>query len=486
MFYKFFGDVFSTRTSYAELFYERLAALRDSVCVARVLFRVFRVRSPCLKTRGLTSVFTAKLLKYSMKTTFFVHLLQNNLVWNEILHYFAAEYFYLLTNIRINMKKLFTLIAATFIAASVSAQTVTESKTSDNWYVGINGGVAWKTTENSWLSNLNGNAGLRIGRYFTPVFGLAVEGNVHFSNKPYESTGTAINYLNTNLLGTINLSNWFGGYKGEPRAFEVSVLYGPGWGHIFGTNGYCSNGITAKGAIDFAFNLGSAKAWQIYLEPAIIHTIAGDDICNDAGVQYNINKSGLQLNVGIVYKFKNSNGTHNFTIAELRDQAEIDALNAKINELRGDLNGKDKALADKDAQLAAKDKQISDLQAALDECNSRPTKPETATNLQPTVLFRQGKSVIDPAQYAPIELIATYMKNHPDAIVEIKGYASPEGSAELNQKLSEDRAAAVKDALVKKYKISADRLTTQGCGATDKLFEQVEFNRVATFNDNTK
>ena len=189
----------------------------------------------------------------------------------------------------------------------------------------------------------------------------------------------------------------------------------------------------------------------------------------------------FQVNAGVIYKFKNSNGTHNFTIAQLRDQAEIDGLNSKINDLRNDLNGKD-------AQLAAKDRQIADLQKALDECNKKPkyVKPATATNLQPTVLFRQGKSVVDKAQYAPIELIAQYMKNHADAKVEIKGYASPEGPADLNQKLSEERAAAVKDILVKKYKIAADRLTTKGCGVTDKLFEQVEFNRVATFNDNSK
>lgn len=189
----------------------------------------------------------------------------------------------------------------------------------------------------------------------------------------------------------------------------------------------------------------------------------------------------MQLNAGVIYKFKNSNGTHNFTIAKLRDQAEIDGLNSQINSLRNDLNGKD-------AQLAAKDRQIADLQNALDECNKKPkyVKPATATNLQPTVLFRQGKSVIDPAQYAPIELIATYMKKNPTAKVEIKGYASPEGSAELNQKLSDARAEVVKKALIKKYKIAADRLTTKGMGATDKLFEQVEFNRVATFNDSSK
>ena len=110
------------------------------------------------------------------------------------------------------MKKLGLLITAAAMAASVSAQTVTESKTFDNFYIGINGGVATKTTGNSWMKNLNSNAGLRIGRNFTPVFGMAAEGNAYFSNKPFASTGTAVRALNTSLLGTVNLSNWFGGY----------------------------------------------------------------------------------------------------------------------------------------------------------------------------------------------------------------------------------------------------------------------------------
>lgn len=40
------------------------------------------------------------------------------------------------------MKKIFTLCAAAALAASATAQTVTESKTFDNWYIGINGGLA--------------------------------------------------------------------------------------------------------------------------------------------------------------------------------------------------------------------------------------------------------------------------------------------------------------------------------------------------------
>ena len=376
------------------------------------------------------------------------------------------------------MKKLGLLFAAAAMAVSVNAQTVTESKTFDNFYIGINGGAQVKTTGESWMNNLNSNAGLRIGRWFTPVFGLAAEGNVYFNDhcKHYmPQSKTVARYMNVGLIGTVNLSNWFAGYKGEPRLFEVVPVYGFGWGHTFGTDENY-NVLTSKAGIDFTFNLGKAKAWQGYVEPSMNWSLNGYGY---EGVAYNINKSAFQLNAGIVYKFKNSNGSHNFTIAQLRDQNEIDGLNSQINSLRGDLN-------DKDAQLSAKDKQIKDLQNALDECNKKPkyVKPATATNLQPTVLFRQGKAVVDNSQMPNIELIAQYMKNHPEAKVEIKGYASPEGNKDFNQALSQKRADAVKNVLVKKYKIAADRLTTKGMGATDKLFKQVEFNRVSTFNDN--
>lgn len=389
------------------------------------------------------------------------------------------------------MKKITTLFAAAVMAASASAQTVTESKTFDNMYFGINTGVSTATKGHHWLQDFRPNLGVRLGRNFTPVFGLAAESNIYFKEVGRKQgglhkTGTAVNGINTSLLGTVNLTNWVGGYKGEPRCFEVSAVYGLGWGHVFSNAADYNdnmNMFTSKAGLDFAFNLGKAKAWQFYVEPSMNWALNGNGY---EGVKYDINRAMFQVNVGLVYKFKNSNGTHNFTLASGRDQAEVDALNAQINSLRE----QNATLTSKDEQnqknLSAKDAEINNLKKALDECNKRPTKTATATNLQPTVIFRQGKSVVDPAQVASIELIANYMKNHKDANVEIKGYASPEGSKELNQRLSEKRAEAVKDILVKKYKISANRLKTTGMGATDKLFEQVEFNRVATFNDSTK
>lgn len=372
------------------------------------------------------------------------------------------------------MKKIFTLFAGLMAAATLSAQTVLESKTFDNVYIGINGGLATKATGHAWLKDMNPNVGLRIGRNFTPVFGLAAESNVYFKNTNGHTTGTVVNGMNTSLLGTTNLTNLFGGYKGEPRLFELTALYGLGWGHVFGhpTKDYKADMLTSKAALDFGFNLGQKKAWQLYIEPAMIWALNGNGY---QGVKYDVNRASFQLNVGLVYKFKNSNGSHNFVVAELRDQAEIDILNNKINDLRGELAGKDD-------EMAAKDRQIAELKQQLADCQNQTTT--ACESLQPVVIFRQGKSTIDRAQYASIELIAKYMKDNQDAKVEIKGYASPEGSAKFNQKLSQARAEAVKKALVKRYNISADRIEAKGMGATNKLSERVEFNRVATFSNN--
>ena len=147
---------------------------------------------------------------------------------------------------------------------------------------------------------------------------------------------------------------------------RVSALYGLGWMHVFSNNKFLKaatsenrNRMTSKAALDFAFNFGSAKQFQFYVEPSInfaflgqsnshnvsasaagpvfteVHADYGYKATGQAGQPaYNINNSFVQLNAGLVYKFANSNGTHNFTIVTPRDQAEIDALNAQINELR--------------------------------------------------------------------------------------------------------------------------------------------------------
>ena len=353
------------------------------------------------------------------------------------------------------------------MAASVSAQTVAESKAFDNVYVGINGGVATKTTGHKWLSDLDPNAGIRVGRYFTPVFGLAVEGNAYFSNKPWHSTGTAVRATNVSLLGTVNLSNLFGGYKGEPRAFEVSALYGLGWAHVF-TNDKTAknltsgqrNRMTSKAALDFAYNFGSQKQWQVYVEPSINFAFLGKAysklpigggvvshnvpygykaVAQDGQPAYNINNSFVQLNAGVVYKFKNSNGTHNFTIVVPRDQAEIDALNAQINELR---NRKPEVIT----------------KEVVKEVPAVKVKEFTVSDLV-FVTFAQGKSVLTKEAKAALDNIKEGVH------VQVVGTASPEGSKEINDRISQARADVVANYL-KGRGVNVDEATGKGVQGT--------------------
>ena len=60
----------------------------------------------------------------------------------------------------------------------------------------------------------------------------------------------------------------------------------------------------------------------------------------------------------------------------------------------------------------------------------------------------------------------------------ITGYASPEGSEELNERIARQRAEAVQKMLVNKYGISKERIVAEGQGI-GYMFEEPDWNRVS-------
>ncbi len=399
------------------------------------------------------------------------------------------------------MKKLFIILAAVVLTMSVSAQekeVVTAHKTFDNWYLGINAGAATpmqKWGDAGFMKGIAPSFGLRLGKNFTTSFGVAIDANAYFESteKSLMKTRTFVDAINIDALGTFNVSNFFGGYLGKPRRVELIALGGIGWSHQFGALTR-ANGINSKAALDLAFNLGNSRAVQLYLEPAVIFGLWNNARMVNALSRHGSNfkfdsRSGLfQLNVGVNFKFGTSNGTKNFAFAQLRDQGEIDDLNARINELRDENDNKDRRIARDIRRIAELEDSLEAAKKVKAPVVTKVTKVVNVNNnvLQPTVIFGQGKSSVDAAQMASVAMIAKYMKNHPESKILIKGYASPEGNPELNQKLSVARAQSVKDALVSRYGIAASRLTIQGMGATDELFDELDFNRVATFTDTSK
>lgn len=372
------------------------------------------------------------------------------------------------------MKKIFTLFTLGAAMLTASAQQPVQShKFFDNWSIGVYGGAVTPTTR-SLFSHTRGVAGLELTKQITPVFGLGVQSTMGFN-----TTGsyTAVDNVNSLLLGKVNFTNWFCGYKGEPRLFEVEGVGGIGFNRYFGaTDEYAvANGTTfsSKLGLNLNFNLGDDKAWTVSLRPAIAYDMEGGRGLTQA--QLNVNNSVLELTAGVVYHFKTSNGKHHFVNVKAYDQAEVDGLNAQINALRSDLSNKD-------GQLKAANARVRDLQAQLNDCRNRQPVVETVTDnrqsLESIVTFRQGKSVIDASQLPNVERIATYLKNHKEAKVVIKGYASPEGSAEINARLASERADAVKNMLINKYKIAASRIVSEGQGIGD-MFSEPDWNRVS-------
>lgn len=78
------------------------------------------------------------------------------------------------------------------------------------------------------------------------------------------------------------------------------------------------------------------------------------------------------------------------------------------------------------------------------------------------VLFRTGRADIE--DYGDIDKAAKLLKDNPEINVEIAGYTDSRGSRRKNYKLSQDRADAVKQALVYRGGIEPTRIVAKGYG----------------------
>ena len=379
------------------------------------------------------------------------------------------------------MKKLFTIVAMGAAVLTASAQkTVQGSRFFDNWSVGIVGGGIVPTTNSDYIKDVRATYGVEINKQITPIFGLGAQltaaNNVTPSKNIFDAT-------NVTLMGRLNLSNIFLGYKGVPRTFEAELAVGCGWGRNYYPstvrNDY--DYLTSKYGFNFNFNLGEQKAWTIGIKPSLVLNMSSDRNFHVIEPSLtNKDMAAFELMAGVAYHFKNkSNGKHYMTFIKAYDQAEVDGLHAKINDLRAQVN-------EKDGQIAKANADNRNLQQQLNDArNQKPTiKTETKTitnnfsSLEQTVTFRQGKSVVDASQLPNVERVATFLKNHKNSTVDIKGYASPEGSAEVNARIAKARAEAVKTILVNKYKIAASRINAEGQGVGN-MFSENDWNRVS-------
>jgi len=310
------------------------------------------------------------------------------------------------------MKKILLMLALFSAVVTANAQIATENSNAfDNVGVGVTAGVSTPLDFNS-VFPLNTNVGLKITKDITPVIGFQIEGLAVLNDNHFSDLKTAVKATNVGLNGALNLSNFFWGYKGTPRVFEVSTVAGLGWLHTWNTS---ENSLTAKTGLDLAFNLGKNKAHSLVLTPAVYWNLHKID-----AIQFNKKGAQLALNLSYIYHFKTSNGTHHFKTYD------VGAMISEIDRLNG----------------------------ALSECEKREPQVkivETQAPVNTAAVVTKGEKWIVTFATASSTLtneakfILDQVGN--DAIVDVVATASPDGSAEFNQKLSERRAAAVADYL---------------------------------------
>jgi outer membrane protein OmpA-like peptidoglycan-associated protein len=100
-------------------------------------------------------------------------------------------------------------------------------------------------------------------------------------------------------------------------------------------------------------------------------------------------------------------------------------------------------------------------------------------NRFPAIEFASDSAELDQELFATLNRVAELLNRPEVGQVEIQGYASPDGSPEANQQLSQERADAVRTYLVDRSGVPGDKLVATGFGATDE-FPQ---NRVVLFEE---
>ena len=192
---------------------------------------------------------------------------------------------------------------------------------------------------------------------------------------------------------------------------------------------------------------------------------------------YSPNKTytvGIELNFGKTY-------------AAPAPAVNVNALNGQINDLRAQLAEAQGAAADANSRLAQLQGDLDAANRALANCRNdlnaaKNAAPKVVDNskqyMNILVHFPKSGTAITADQRANVERVAAYLKSHPEATCVIKGYASPEGKEEVNIKLANGRAASVKDMLVKKYGIAANRINAAGQGISN-MFDELSWNRVS-------
>lgn len=377
------------------------------------------------------------------------------------------------------MKKFLLALAVVGLSTTAVAQqteipthkySVATNSFRANWYVsaGADFTAAYTSQENCCNKNPfsvdRGTFGfdVAVGKWFTPGIGLRTKFNGIWAKQVNtRDDHHSYNYWNIHEDVTFNLSNLLFGYN-EKRVWNFIPYVGMGVMRNMSANEYA-----------LTYNFGLLNNFRVSSRVQIFADLsctAGEGFIDGADFGYPAKSvfatrrydKLVGLSVGVTYNL----GKHTW-----EKTPDVDALMAMNKEQLDALNASLKEQQDENARLR-------DMLANQKPVTKVETKTQVVTTAQ-SVFFNIGSSKIASRKdLVNVKEVAEYAKANGSKIL-VTGYAdSKTGSAEFNKQLSEKRAQAVADELVK-MGVNRDNIITEAKGGVDTI-SPFSYNRRAT------
>ena len=378
------------------------------------------------------------------------------------------------------------LLGALTASAQDEPQTKTEYVPNPYWYIQVQGGAQYTLGEIKFGDLLSPNVQVAVGRQFNPVFGMRLAVNawqsragIEFDRYVYPTgavaeAGTAKwkwMYVAPGIDLTFNLSNLFCGFNPN-RLFNFSVFIGGGVniGWDFDKSKNVDDAHLLLDHYRFSGGQNLEYAWTGTKVRGFGRAgIAGDFRLSDAV------SLGLEVNAN--------------TLSDRYNGKKAGNWDWYFNALAGVKINLGKTYTTRTIEIKPQERIIEKtIERVIEKpCPQQTTQPATAQiaekkkeTFRRDVFFTINSTNPNKEQMNKVKEVAEYLQKHPNAKVEVTGYADVgTGNPKINLSLSQRRAQTVTKLLVNQYKIAASRIKTDWKGDTIQPFAVEVENRVA-------
>lgn len=279
-----------------------------------------------------------------------------------------------------------------------------------------------------------------------------------------------LKYIASDMSLTMNFTNLIYG-SGDEKFFDASIYAGPTLFHVEPQSGVLRayNGLAFHGGFQTQFHLN--KNLAVFTDFKIQFMPEGFD----GTIGGNMFELITQANLGLTYKF----AIEEFTVLTKAPAPQI------VKEYDDQLEKLRLSLLNELNEIENLQPEIDDIRAQLNALNTRPKEPEIELKsffLPNAIYFQIGKTNLDATSMSVIQEVADYLNNNPGASVIVTGFADRgTGNATINQRLSQERAKGVADALQYRFHIDMNRIAINWEGDIIQPRTQNDLNRTVLF-----